>query len=84
MDVWLCLEYRPVWKGRAMADNALSVPVRNWLTTVIDKAADNGVKVRPQFIRQPEIDRDDVHLLLAAEGCCAEFSGQGYDFRSPF
>ena len=35
VDVWLCLEYRPAWKGRAMTDNALAEPTRLWLDRTV-------------------------------------------------
>ncbi|MEM8768905.1 MAG: sucrase ferredoxin, partial [Pseudomonadota bacterium] len=41
-----------------------------------------GLKARPQFVRRPELDRDDVSLLVAYDGHCYRFSGAGYDFLS--
>ena len=80
VDVWLCLEYRPVWKPKAMTDNALAAPIRRWLADSIAAIEATGLKVRPQFIRQPEVDRDDTRLLLTVNGAVSMFSGQGYDF----
>jgi hypothetical protein len=80
VDVWLCLEYRPVWKPKAMADNALAAPIRSWLAESIAAVEASGLKVRPQFIRQPEVDRDDTRLLLTVNGAVTQFSGRGYDY----
>ena len=80
VDVWICLEYRPAWKARVLEDNALSAPVRNWLEDNLAALEKRGLKGRPQFIRQPEVATDAVSLLLAANGQCVEFRGQGYDF----
>ena len=81
VDVWLLLEYRPVWKARAVDENDLSEGVRRWLADGITALRAAGLKVRPQMIRQPEIDRSDTRLLVHHEGVLREFgSGKaGYD-----
>ncbi|MDE0365031.1 MAG: hypothetical protein OXP09_05595 [Gammaproteobacteria bacterium] len=81
VDVWLLLEYRPVWKARAIDDNELSESVQRWLADGIAALRASGLRVRPQMIRQPEIDRSDTRLLVHHEGVLREFgSGQaGYD-----
>ena len=87
VDTWLLLEYRPVWRARALADNDLSESVRRWLTEGLAALRETGLKVRPQMIRQPEIDRSDTRLLLHHDGVLREFgSGEaGYDhlIRTP-
>lgn len=87
VDVWLLLEYRPVWKARAVADNELSEAARRWLAEGVAALQAEGLKVRPQLIRQPEIDRSDTRLLVHHDGLLREFgSGEaGYDdlIRTP-
>lgn len=80
VDVWLCLEYRPAWKGRAITDNALTQPTRLWLDQTVAALAAIGLKARPQFVRQPGIDRNDVRLLVTTANRTFQFSGTGYDF----
>jgi hypothetical protein len=80
VDVWLCLEYRPVWKAKAVTDNALSSRIRAWLEGTMSALAGKGLKARPQLIRQPEVDRDDTRLLVCASGRAFEFGGVGYEF----
>lgn len=80
VDVWLCLEYRPAWKARALTDNALAARIRHWLEETVTALAGVGQKARPQFVRQPQIDRDDVRLLVTARNRTVQFSGRGYDF----
>ena len=87
VDVWLLLEYRPVWKARAVEENDLSDSVRQWLGNGMAALRAAGLKVRPQMIRQPEVDRSDTRMLVHHEGVLREFgSGQaGYDdlMRTP-
>ena len=82
VDVWLLLEYRPAWRPKAMTDNALGEAVRDWLAYGIEALEGQGYRVRPQFIRQPEIDRSG-HATAGSSrwGCCAPFGsgGPGYD-----
>jgi hypothetical protein len=80
VDVWLGLEYRPAWKHRALTDNALAARTRQWLERTVEALAARGLRARPQFVRQPQIDRDDVRLLVSAAGRTVCFSGRGYDF----
>jgi len=80
VDVWLCLEYRPVWKAKALADNELALVTREWLVKTLQSLRSAGFRVRPQFIRQPELDRHETRLLVAFEGRVFEFSGRGYGF----
>ena len=81
VDVWLLLEYRPVWRARAVVDNDLSESVRRWLAEGTAALQEVGLKVRPQMIRQPEVDRSDTRLLLHHQGVLREFgAGEvGYD-----
>ena len=80
VDVWLLLEYKPAWQAKVLADNDLAEQTRNWLAQSIGRLSDAGYKVRPQFVRQPELDRDDSRLMVAVSERLLEFSGTGYDF----
>ena len=80
VDVWLLLEYKPAWQAKVLADNDLAEQTRNWLAQSISRLSDAGYKVRPQFVRQPELDRDDSRLMVAVSERLLEFSGTGYDF----
>ena len=68
VDVWLLLEYLPVWGAKATTDNALAPTTREWLAGLANEAQQRGLKPRLQFIRQPEIERTGVTLLVAADG----------------
>ena len=87
VDVWLLLEYRPVWRARAVADNDLAQSVRDWLSEGVAALQAAGLKVRPQMIRQPEIDRSDTRLLVHRNGVLREFgageAGYGDLIRTP-
>lgn len=80
VDVWLCLEYRPTWKARVLADNALSAGVRSWLQRTLSQFEAAGLKCRSQFVRQPEIESDSVRLLLIHAGATYQWSGAGYGY----
>ncbi len=80
VDVWLLLEYRPVWKARAIEESGLGQATRRWLDDATAALARRGLKARPQFVRQPEIDSDRVRLLVGVPGALVQFSGTGYDF----
>lgn len=82
VDVWLLLEYRPVWRAKAHGDNELKPVVRTWLDAALTDLAARGFKPRLQFVRQPEIDSPTTRLLLATKGRLLEFEGIGYDFLS--
>lgn len=78
VDLWLLLEYRPAWQAKALADNALSDAVRRWLSDGMAALETQGLKVRPQLIRQPEAARQELRLLIHQDGQLREFvSGAG-------
>ena len=54
VDVWLMLEYKPVWRAKATDDNDLAAPMKAWLEQTVAVYAAEGLKARPQFIRRPE------------------------------
>lgn len=80
VDVWVLLEYRPAWKPRALEQSSLGPRVRRWLDDNIAALAQIGMKARPQLVRQPEIDSDQVRLLVGLPGHLLSFSGSGYGF----
>jgi hypothetical protein len=80
VDVWLCLEYRPTWKARAQNDNSLSQETSAWLEQTLAGFQADGLKCRPQFIRQPETESESVRLLLSFGGQTYQFSDSGYDY----
>ena len=52
VDVWIILTHRATWRAKALKDNALPPPVRDWLDAQVAKFAAAGLKARPQFARQ--------------------------------
>jgi len=68
VDVWILLEYAPVWSAKATTDNALAAPTRDWLHGLVREVQQRGLKPRLQFIRQPELERTGVTLFVAAAG----------------
>lgn len=82
VDVWLCLEYRPTWKARAQNDNSLSAETSAWLERTLLGFQADGLKCRPQFIRQPETESASVRLLLTVAGRTWQWSEPGYGYLS--
>jgi hypothetical protein len=80
VDVWLLLEYRPVWKSHPHSDNALAPDVRQWLDQSLQHLTDGGYRPRLQFIRQPELDSNQTRLLIACDNRLLQFTGRGYGF----
>lgn len=78
VDVWLLLEYKPTWRPKATEDNDLTPAMRAWLQRTVGEYAALGLKARPQFVRQPEIDSDLTTLFVAKEGRLLRFEGEGY------
>ena len=72
-DVWILVEYRPAWTARALADNSLSPEVQTWLREGVAAIAASGLRVRPQFIRQPERVADDHVLMIGRPGHLVEY-----------
>ena len=80
VDVWLLLEYRPAWKAKALPASDLAPATKDWLQRSVDAFAAQGLRARPQLIRQPELDTDQVRLLVGHGEQLWEFTGTGYDF----
>ena len=78
VDVWLLLEYKPVWRAKAIDDNDLAAPMATWLERTVAAYAATGRKARPQFIRRPELDTTDVSLFVGESGTLRTFAGD-YD-----
>ena len=79
VDVWLLLEYAPVWRPKALTDNDLSAPVRDWLQGQVDAFEALGWAARPQFVRRPEIDTDRTTLFVGTPSGLLRFESIGYD-----
>lgn len=77
-DVWLLLEYKPNWSARVFEDNALAAATRQWLADSIQRLTGQGLRVRPQFIRQPEYDRQDLSFLIADQRRTWHFKRSAY------
>ena len=75
VDVWLMLEYKPVWRAKATDDNDLAAPMKAWLEKTVAAYAAKGRKARPQFIRRPELDTAEVSLFVGADGELRHFAG---------
>ncbi len=80
VDVWLLLVYRPGWGAKALPESDLAVATQDWIETSIDLFTQRGLRVRTQLIRQPELQGDDVRLLIGYGARLLEFRGRGYDF----
>lgn len=80
VGAWLMIEYRPVWKARVREDNSLAPATQAWIERTLADLAAAGIRARPQFVRQPEIDSDQVRVMLAMPGQLRVFAGTGYDF----
>lgn len=74
VDVWLMLEYKPVWRAKATDDNDLAAPMKAWLERTVAAYAANGKTARPQFIRRPELDTTEVSLFVGADGALRHVS----------
>ena len=81
VDVWLLLEYQPVWKAKATEDNDLAAPTQRWLERMVAAFAATGRTARPQFIRRPErpAETASVSLHVAHDGKLARFQGSSYN-----
>ena len=75
VDVWLMLEYKPVWRAKATDDNDLAAPMKAWLERTVAAYAAKGQTARPQFIRRPELDTSDVSLFVGIDGQLRRFQG---------
>lgn len=66
VDVWICLEYRAPWKAKALDDNVLPAPMKDWLAETVASLAAVGLKARPQFIKRASRGADaPLHLFIA-------------------
>ena len=79
VDVWLLLEYKPVWRAKAVTDNDLSPEIRAWLDRQMESVTGRGLKPRLQFIRRPELDRDETSMFVGAADGLFRFESVGYD-----
>ncbi|MCZ6616874.1 MAG: hypothetical protein O7E57_01985 [Gammaproteobacteria bacterium] len=80
VDVWLLLEYKSSWAARTVTDNSLNEASKNWLERTTRAVTEKGLKVRVQFIRQPEMERDSSCLMVAFDDRLWVYRGVGYEF----
>lgn len=78
VEIWLLLEYPLTWKSKAVQDNDLAEAVQAWLDGTVAALEATGRKVRPQFIRRPEIDSAETTLFVAREGRLLRHRSRGY------
>ena len=76
VDVWLLVEYRQAWRAKAWTENALADGAKRWLADGVAALAAQGLRVRPQMIRQPEGARAGFRLLVHQEGKLRGFYSQ--------
>lgn len=53
VDVWLMLEAPGSWPARAIEEGTLDAEVAQWLELAVQKLSAQGLRVRPQLIKQP-------------------------------
>lgn len=80
VDAWLLLEYKASWPAKAITEGSLTAETQAWLVRTQEQFAQLGLRLRPQLVRQPELDHDVTRLLLSTGGHTFEFSGSGYQF----
>ena len=80
VDVWLLLEYQSTWNAKAVTDNSLHEESKNWLERNIAAVMAKGLKVRVQFIRQPELERETTCLMIAFDDRLWAYRGDDYEF----
>ena len=78
VDVWLLLEYKPVWRAKAVEDNELATATKDWIDRAVSAVAAKGGKARVQFIRRPELDSALITLFVAESGTLRRFQSEGY------
>jgi hypothetical protein len=79
VDVWLLLEYRPAWRAKAVSDHELAATTADWFGSLPGVLAAEGLKARPQFIRQPELESTSLRLMVGSVAGLFEFTAPGYD-----
>ena len=85
VEAWLLLEYRPLWKAKAVEDNELAASIRAWLARCAATLGEGGPqgegrgRARVQFIRQPEVEAHGVTVFVARAGVLKRFRVDGYE-----
>ncbi|MCJ7555379.1 MAG: hypothetical protein MUP90_00495 [Gammaproteobacteria bacterium] len=80
VDCWVMLEFRGIWKSRALEHNDLPARVQGWLKAGVEGLRAKGFKTRPQLIRQQH-NRDKDHLSLFV-GFADMVEPRLYEFRA--
>ena len=78
VDVWLLLEYKPVWRAKAIEDNDLATATKDWIDRTVGAVEAKGGKARVQFIRRPELDSALTTLFVAESRTLRRFQGEDY------
>ena len=78
VDVWLLLEYKPVWRAKAIEDNDLATATKGRIDRTVAAVEAKGGKARVQFVRRPELDTPLTTLFVAESGALRRFQGEGY------
>ncbi len=68
VDVWIMVEYKSVWKPKAVIDNDLPVNIQQWLVNSQDRCRERGLKPRPQLIRRPQVETGLTTVMVYREG----------------
>jgi hypothetical protein len=80
VGVWILLEYKPQWKAKALEENSLDADTRRWLDDSVTRLRADGHRPRPQLVRQPDVDSDEVRLFIGTPDRLLVFTGAGYGF----
>ena len=67
-DVWIMVEYKSVWKPKAVIDNDLPVSIQQWLVNSQDRCRETALKPRLQLIRQPQVEAELTTVMVYREG----------------
>ena len=78
VDVWLLLEYQPVWEAKALQFNDLPQDTLAWLDNLVRRYADQGQVARPQFIRQRRGSGPGITFLVGTSTALQRFDVADY------
>ena len=78
VDVWLLLEYKPVWRAKAVEDNDLATETKSWIDRTVAAVQAKGRKARVQFVRRPGLGTAHITLFVAESGTLRRFQGENY------
>jgi hypothetical protein len=64
VDSWLLLEHRGEWTEQAIVGHGLDAATDEWLKESLRALFGLGLRPRLLFVRQPDIERDGINLML--------------------